>query len=138
MAENALAPARPSARRPALVLAALLFPMGVLHFVMPKPFDKMVPKALPGEPRNYTYASGVAELGVAAALVIPRTRGLGGRLAVLLFLAVFPANLQMTADVLGNKKASPVFKIGTVLRLPLQIPMIKQALKVSRLARNSG
>ncbi|KAA8888351.1 hypothetical protein F3087_15040 [Nocardia colli] len=138
MAENALAPDRTSARRPALVLAALLFPMGVLHFVMPKPFDKMVPKALPGEPRNYTYASGVAELGVATALVIPRTRGLGGRLAVLLFLAVFPANLQMTADVLGNKKASPLFKIGTVLRLPLQIPMIRQARKVSRLARNSG
>ncbi|MFC9439464.1 hypothetical protein [Nocardia sp. NPDC057030] len=138
MAENALAPDRTSARRPALALAALLFPMGVLHFVMPKPFDAIVPKALPGEPRNYTYASGVAELGVAAALVIPRTRGLGGRLAALLFIAVLPANVQMTADALGNKKASQVFKVGTVLRLPLQIPLIRQALKVSRLARNSG
>lgn len=137
MAENALTSDRTSARRPALILAALLFPMGVLHFVMPKPFDSIVPKALPGEPRTYTYASGVAELGVAAALVIPRTRGLGGRLAALLFIAVLPANVQMTADALGNKKASQVFKAGTVLRLPLQIPLIRQALKVSRLARNS-
>ncbi|MFI6168705.1 hypothetical protein ACIBCN_18135 [Nocardia sp. NPDC051052] len=137
MAENALAPVRNSGRRPALALAALLFGSGVLHFVMPKPFDSIVPKALPGEPRNYTYASGVAELGVAAALALPRTRGLGGRLAALLFLAVLPANVQMTVDTLGNKKASQLFKIGTVLRLPLQIPLITQALKVSRSARNS-
>ncbi|PXX69062.1 putative membrane protein [Nocardia tenerifensis] len=137
MADNALAPTRAPGRRPALALAALLFPMGVLHFVMPKPFDSIVPKALPGEPRNYTYASGVAEIGVAAALAMPRTRGLGGRLAALLFLAVLPANVQMAADALGDKKASRVFKIGTVLRLPLQIPLITQALKVSRSARNS-
>ncbi|MFI6040758.1 hypothetical protein ACIA8C_03925 [Nocardia sp. NPDC051321] len=137
MADNAHTPVRNSGRRPALALAALLFPMGVLHFVMPKPFDAIVPKALPGEPRNYTYASGVAELGVATALVIPRTRSLGGRLAALLFLAVLPANVQMAVDALGNKKTSQVFKIGTVLRLPLQIPLITQALKVSRSARNS-
>lgn len=137
MADNALAPVRNAGRRPALALATLLFSSGVLHFVLPKPYDSIVPKALPGEPRNYTYASGVAELGVAAALVLPRTRGLGGRLAALLFLAVLPANVQMAADTLGNKKASQLFKIGTVLRLPLQIPLITQALKVSRSARNS-
>ncbi|WP_378733488.1 hypothetical protein [Nocardia brasiliensis] len=137
MADNALAPVRNAGRRPALALAALLFPMGVLHFVMPKPFDAIVPKALPGEARNYTYASGVAELGVATALAIPRTRSLGGRLAALLFIAVFPANVQMAVDMLGNKKASQLVKVGTVLRLPLQVPLIMQALKVSRSARNS-
>ncbi|WP_280428076.1 DoxX family protein [Nocardia brasiliensis] len=137
MAENAHPPVRTDGRRPALVLAALLFPMGVLHFVLPKPFDAIVPKYLPGEPRNYTYASGVAELGVAAALTMPRTRGFGGRLAALLFIAVFPANVQMAIDMLGNKKLPQVVKIGSVLRLPLQIPLITQALKVSRSARQS-
>ncbi|MFG1791420.1 hypothetical protein [Nocardia sp. NPDC049149] len=137
MAEKALAPVRVAGRRPALFLAALLFPMGVLHFVAPKPFDSIVPKYLPGEPRTYTYASGVAELGVAAALTLPRTRGLGGRLAALLFIAVFPANVQMTVDLLDNKKVPRVIKIGSILRLPLQIPLITQALKVSRSARNS-
>ncbi|AFU04881.1 DoxX family protein [Nocardia brasiliensis] len=137
MAENAHPPIRTNGRRPALGLAALLFPMGVLHFVLPKPFDAIVPKYLPGAPRNYTYASGAAELGVAAALAIPRTRGLGGRLAALLFIAVFPANVQMTIDMLGNKKLPQVVKIGSVLRLPLQIPLITQALKVSRSARQS-
>ncbi|QIS05751.1 hypothetical protein F5X71_28685 [Nocardia brasiliensis] len=137
MAENVHPPVRTNGRRPALALAALLFPMGVLHFVAPKPFDAIVPKYLPGEPRSYTYASGVAEIGVAAALALPRTRGLGGRLAALLFVAVFPANVQMTVDMLGNEKLPRVVKIGSVLRLPLQLPLITQALKVSRSARRS-
>ncbi|MFC9894101.1 hypothetical protein ACFVMC_10445 [Nocardia sp. NPDC127579] len=121
--------------KPALALAALLGGTGVLHFLIPKLFDSIVPPALPGSARSYTYASGVAEIGVAAALLAPRTRGLGGRLAAVLFLAVFPANVQMTYDVLRNEKAPRFLKIGTVLRLPLQIPLITQALKVSRRAR---
>ena len=106
--------------------------MGILHFVAPKPFDKIVPPQLPGSPRTYTYGSGVAELGVATALAVPRTRRLGGWLAAALFVGVFPANIQMTADVLGNPKASKVFKAGVLARLPLQIPMIVAALRVAR------
>jgi uncharacterized membrane protein len=136
MADNAPVP-HDSGRRPALMLAALLFGSGVLHFVWPKPFDSIVPRALPGRARDYTYASGVAELGVATVLAVPRTRSFGGRLAALLFLVVFPANVQMAADVLANPKAPQAFKIGTVLRLPLQIPLITQSLKVSRRARRS-
>ncbi|MBF6355087.1 hypothetical protein IU449_11125 [Nocardia higoensis] len=119
-------------RTPALTLAGILFGAGVMHFVTPDPFDSIVPRALPGKARDYTYLSGVAEIGVAAALVAPRTRRLGGRLAALLFAAVFPANLQMTIDVLGNAKASKTFKIVTVARLPLQYPMIAAARKVAR------
>ncbi|MFI7002634.1 hypothetical protein [Nocardia sp. NPDC050175] len=137
MADNAHTPVRNSGRRPALALATLLFSSGVLHFVIPKPYDSTVPRSLPGKARTYTYVSGVAEFGIAAALAIPRTRSLGGRLAALLFVAVLPANVQMAADVLGNKKASQLFKAGAVLRLPLQIPLITQSLKVSRSARNS-
>ncbi len=119
-------------RGPALALAALLFGAGALHFVRPGFFDAIVPRALPGRARDYTYASGVAEIGVAAALAVPRTRRLGGRLAAWLFAAVFPANLQMTVDVLGSEKASTAFKVGTLARLPLQYPMIAAARKVAR------
>ncbi|MEU8898335.1 hypothetical protein AB0C65_20935 [Nocardia sp. NPDC048505] len=122
-------------RRPALALAAVLFGSGVLHFAFPKPWDTIVPRALPGPARTYTYASGAAEIGVAAALALPRTRGFGGRLAALLFLAVFPANVQHCVDTLRSEKAPGFLKVGTVLRLPLQIPLITQALKVSRRAR---
>lgn len=121
-------------RRPALRLAALLFGAGVLHFVRPAPFDGIVPRALPGEARTYTYASGAAELAVAGALVVPRTRRLGGTLAAALFLAVFPANVQMAVSWLRSDRLSPAAKAGAVARLPLQIPLITEALKVRRTA----
>ncbi|WP_067848555.1 DoxX family protein [Nocardia lijiangensis] len=125
-------PTTDDARRPALLLAALLFGSGVLHFAAPKFYDSIVPRRLPGRARDYTYASGVAELGVAAALAAPRTRRLGGRLAALLFVAIFPANVQMAVDVGRSERASRMLKIGAVLRLPLQIPLVTTALKVSR------
>ena len=61
----------------------------------PKPFDSIVPAELPGSARFYTYASGVAELATAALLLAPRTRRLGALAAVALFIAVFPANVNM-------------------------------------------
>ncbi|MEU1550181.1 hypothetical protein [Nocardia sp. NPDC005745] len=137
MAENTLTSVSDGGRRPALALAALLFGAGVLHFVRPKPFDSIVPRFLPGRARDYTYASGVAEIGVAAALAIPRTRSFGGRLAALLFIVVLPANVQFTADMLASEKAPWLVKIGSALRLPLQVPLITQALAVSRRARRS-
>ncbi|MBF6452077.1 hypothetical protein [Nocardia cyriacigeorgica] len=123
-----------TSRKPALLMAAALFGMGVLHFVVPKPFDSIVPPTLPGRARGYTYASGVAEIGVATALAVPRTRRLGGRLAAALFVAVFPANIQFAVDSMSSSKASWPIKLISVLRLPLQIPMITTALSVSRRA----
>ncbi|BAX95891.1 hypothetical protein MSTE_00550 [Mycobacteroides stephanolepidis] len=116
---------------PAYRLAAVLLGVGVVHFVAPKPFDDIVPDQLPGEARFYTYASGVAELGTGALLLAPKTRRLGGTLAALLFIAVFPANINMARQ--WWDKPLPL-KLGAIARLPLQIPMITEALKVRRTA----
>ncbi|AVH25295.1 DoxX family protein [Nocardia cyriacigeorgica] len=123
-----------TSRKPALLMAAALFGMGVLHFVVPKPFDSIVPPKLPGRARTYTYASGVAEIGVASALAVPRTRRLGGRLAAALFIAVFPANIQFAVDSMSSSKAGWPIKLISVLRLPFQVPMITTALSISRRA----
>ena len=82
----------------ARALAVLLATAGVTHFAVPRPFDAIVPRALPGGPRLWTYLSGAAELAVAAAVVAPRTRRVGGLAAAGLFAAVFPANVQMARD----------------------------------------
>lgn len=116
----------------ALRLAALLSGAGVMHFVRPKPFDSIVPAALPGDARTYTYASGVAELAVAGALLVPRTRRLGAAAAIALFVAVFPANVQMAASWLRSSKLSPAAKAVALVRLPLQIPLVTEALKARR------
>ncbi|MGA9871074.1 MAG: hypothetical protein WBQ44_08030 [Rhodococcus sp. (in: high G+C Gram-positive bacteria)] len=116
----------------AVRLAVLLGGAGVLHFVTPQFFDMQVPRALPGEPRTYTQASGVAELAVAAALAVPRTRRLGGGLAAALFVAVFPANIDMARRYVSNAKTSPAVKAAMIARLPLQVPLITEALKVRK------
>ncbi|MEV6768472.1 hypothetical protein AB0N05_07540 [Nocardia sp. NPDC051030] len=118
-------------RTPAKALAALLFGAGTMHFVVPKQFDAIVPPQLPGEPRTYTTVSGAAELTIATLLLAPRTRRLGGRLALLLFLIVWPGNFQMAYNWVRSDRPIPL-KAGAIARLPLQIPLITAARKVYR------
>jgi uncharacterized membrane protein len=110
-------------------LAALLLGSGVLHFVMPKPYDTMVPAELPGSQRFYTYSSGVAELTTGALLLVPRTRKVGALAAIAVFLGVYPANINM---VRLWKDKPLIMRLGAIARLPLQIPMITQAFKIYR------
>ena len=116
-----------ASQAPAYRMAAMLIGIGVGHFLAPKPFDTIVPAELPGSPRFYTYASGVAEVGVGAMLLAPRTRRTGALAAVALFLAVFPANINMVR--LWWNKPLPM-RIGALARLPLQVPMVVAALKI--------
>jgi uncharacterized membrane protein len=119
-------PARPTT---AFRLAALLLVSGVAHFVMPKPYDSIVPTELPGSQRFYTYASGVAELASGALLLSARTRRVGALSAVAVFVGVFPANLNCIR-IWRDKPLA--MRLGAIARLPLQIPMITSALKVYR------
>ncbi len=103
-----------------------------MHLLTPRFFDAIVPRSLPGSARAYTYASGVAELGVAGLLATPRTRRTGGMLAAALFIAVFPANIRMAADWCRDPERALPLKAGALLRLPLQVPLVTEALKVAR------
>lgn len=116
-------------RRNAALLGLLLGAAGIAHGARPAFFDRIVPRALPGGARGYTYASGVAEVTTAALLALPRTRALGGWAAAALFVAVFPANVQMAWDWRGRPAAAQAVSLG---RLPLQGVLIAQALHVAR------
>lgn len=122
-------PDRDAGRTLAYRIAALLLGIGTLHFVAPKPFDGIIPVELPGSPRFYTYASGVAEIVIGALLLPLRTRRLAALSAAALFLAVFPGNLNMVR--LWWDKPWPM-RVIALARLPLQIPMVTTALKVAR------
>jgi uncharacterized membrane protein len=84
-----------------------------------------VPRYLPGAARAWTYGSGVAELGVAAGLLTPGLRRQAAVAAAALFVAVFPANLQMALDG-GYPGASGVLGSPGLAwaRLPLQVPLV--------------
>ena len=122
-------PQRDASQAPAYRIAVLLLGIGTVHFLVPKPFDDIIPVELPGSPRFYTYASGVAEVGIGALLLPRRTRRLAALAAAALFIAVFPGNVNMCR--LWWDKPWPM-RIIALARLPLQIPMITAALKVSR------
>jgi uncharacterized membrane protein len=115
----------PEQRRIA-VLIGILGGSAVMHMIVPRPYEKIVPPRL-GDPRTIVYASGVAELGCAALLAGPRTRRLGGLLSAGLFVGVFPANLY-AVKMMGNRFT----KAAAIARLPLQIPMVTSALRVAR------
>ena len=116
----------------ALGLSGLLAFAGVAHFTNPQFFDEIVPHRLPGTPRSWTYVSGVAELACAAVVANPRTRRTGGLAAALLFVGVFPANVQMAIDWRSRPAKEQAAAYG---RLPLQIPLVLWGLKVRRDAR---
>jgi uncharacterized membrane protein len=122
-------PQRDASRTLAHRIAALLLGVGTLHFVAPKPFDGIIPVELPGSPRFYTYASGVAEVGIGVALLVPRLRRSAALAAAALFVAVFPGNVNMCR--LWWDKPWPM-RIIALARLPLQIPMVTAALKLAR------
>lgn len=109
----------------------MLIGMGSLHFLAPKPFDTIIPGELPGSPRTYTYASGVAEIGIGSLLVLPGTRRFAALAAAAFFIAVFPGNVNMVR--LWWPRSWP-WRIAALARLPLQIPMVTAALKVRRTA----
>jgi uncharacterized membrane protein len=115
-------------RRSRLVLAGFLCFMGVLHFVLPKPFDKIIPSWVPGAPRFWTLLSGASELTSGVLLALPRTKRIGASLAAATLVAVYPANIQMAIDNPPNT----AYGIGLLLRLPLQFPMFAWALKHAR------
>ncbi|MFH8346444.1 hypothetical protein [Streptomyces sp. NPDC018045] len=124
-----MAAADRTADRSALTPARMPGGMGALHFLAPGPFDAIVPRALPGTARTWTYVSGAAEL---AAVALPRTRRAGALAAAGLFAAVFPANIKMVRD--WRHRPAPL-KAVAYGRLPLQLPMKVRTLHAARAAR---
>lgn len=113
---------RPSSAS-ALSLAALLTVAGAAHFVIPRPYERIVPRAF-GDPAFWVRWSGVAEIVCAGLVAHPRTRRVGAWAAAGLFVAVFPANVKMALD--GGVPAGLAWA-----RLPLQVPLVLWAYRVA-------
>ena len=106
----------------------MLIGIGVGHFVMPKPFDTIVPAELPGSPGSTRWRRGGRDRR-GAAMLLPRTRRAAALAAIALYLAVFPANINMVR--LWWDKPWPM-RLAALARLPFQFPMIKQAAAIRR------
>jgi len=98
--------------------ALLFFTAGVLHFVMPGFFDRIVPPWVPNA-RLATYVSGAFEIAGAIGLLVPATRTAAGWGLIALLAAVLPANIHMLNEARAAN-ASAGYIAGLWIRLPLQ------------------
>jgi uncharacterized membrane protein len=110
-------------------LAALaMIAVGIDHFVQPAFFVRIVPRALP-LPLVLVQVSGFFEVLGGVGLLVPKVRRAAGIGLVLLYVAVFPANINMVVHPeLGG--GIPLWALWA--RLPFQLVFIALALWVSR------
>src|SRR5438046_4068153 len=71
--------------------------IGIAHFVRPDGFVKIMPRMLPA-PLALVLVSGFFEIAGGAGLFFERTRRAAGYGLVALYVAVFPANINMAAN----------------------------------------
>ena len=100
-----------------LLLAALFIGAGVLHFLKPQGFDRIVPPGLPIPSRTATLLSGAAEIAGGLGLLHPATRPAARRGLLTLLVAVFPANVYMALEA-DQFRPLPAWVLYA--RLPLQ------------------
>lgn len=122
--------------RPARGVAGAFLVSGMVHLVRPQVFVSAVPRWLPA-PRAWVIISGVAELACAIGMIIPATRRPAAAASAALLVAVLPANVQMAADAQHAAADQPtrqdrIRQLVTLVRLPLQIPLIRAAWSARR------
>lgn len=112
------------------LIAIAMVAIGVGHFVNPTPFEKIVPAFLPA-PLVLVYVSGFFEVLGGVGLLIPKVRLPASWGLIALYLAVFPANINMAVNhiQIGD---SPVPEPLLWLRLPLQAVLIAVVYWVGR------
>lgn len=112
-----------------LLLAAFMISAGVSHFRNPEPFVKIVPEYLPN-PKALVAISGFFEILGGVGLLVPRVRRPAAWGLIALFVAVFPANVNMAIHKMPLGGISNPLLLW--LRLPLQAVLIAWAYWLTR------
>lgn len=113
-----------------VVIAAAMIAIGVTHFIAPAPFAAIVPRWLPA-PVTLVLVSGFFEILGGVGLLVARVRRAASFGLVALYVAVFPANVNMAIhDIQPAGAHLPSALLWA--RLPLQVVFIVLALWVGR------
>lgn len=97
------------------LLAIFLIVAGVMHFVRPEFYVKIMPPYLPWH-EGLVFVSGVCEALLGVMLLIPRCSRWAAWGIIALLIAVFPANVYLYQ----HQALVPAPPIVHLLRLPLQ------------------
>lgn len=117
------------------VLAVCMLVAGTLHFAASEPFIRIVPDFLPA-PAALVYISGVIEILLGIGLLIPATRRLSAWGLVALFVAVYPANLNMAFNHI-HIDGVPDGWWFQAIRLPFQFVLIAWAYGLTQPDKNN-
>ena len=109
-------------------MATIYVVAGILHFISPDTYNRIVPPWLPYS-MLLVYISGIVEITGGLMLLSGITWRWGAWLIILLLIAVFPANVQMSVNYYNEHH--PFFWL-TILRLPLQFVLIWWAWKFTK------
>ena len=112
------------------ILGVTMMFVGVLHFVRPEGFVKIVPAWLPA-PLALVLVSGFFEIAGGLGLFFARFHRVAALGLVALYVAVFPANINMAVHDLQPEGAH-VPAAALWLRLPFQAVLVALAWWLSR------
>lgn len=101
------------------LMAAFYVVAGLLHFIRADAYLPMMPPYLPWH-GPLILLSGLAEVGLGIAILIPAVRPLAAWGIILLLIAVFPANIHIALNnvpLFGNPEGAGIWNW---VRLPLQ------------------
>ena len=101
------------------VLAIFMISAGVMHFVNPDFYMKIMPPYLPLH-KELVFLSGVCEVALGVLLLVPKWSRWAAWGIIALLIAVFPANIY----VFQNQEVLPAPPMVHLLRLPLQAVFI--------------
>lgn len=107
------------------VLSVCIIIVGIIHFLVPEPFIKIVPGVLP-YPAAIVYISGFFEILGGIGLLIPAVSQAAAWGLVLLFIAVYPANINMAVNHIHLENI-PDGNWFQAIRLPFQFVLIAWA-----------
>lgn len=109
------------------LLAVLFIIAGIIHFVKPKFYLKIMPDYIPLH-KEMVFLSGITEVVSGFLLLFPSLQHWGALLIILQLIAFFPVHIHMFFD---KKKAMGLPDWGLWVRLALQFVMIYWASQYS-------
>jgi uncharacterized membrane protein len=118
-----------------VILAVSLIIVGITHFTVPEPYTRIVPPQLPF-PRQLVYLSGFYEILGGIGLLVPLVSQAAAWGIIALFIAVFPANINMAVNLIKIEHI-PNSPWLHVVRLPLQAVLIAWAWWYTKPSDNS-